>query len=112
MGYALKEEKTSDIKKNFRTQKNIGNVLGLLFPGSCHIWKGQPIKGTIFIFLFFILLLKAVSIALLEGPSEFLGASKIPEVVTILVFLAFFWLFLVIDAFKLKGKELDERLFL
>lgn len=110
MDYRLKEEKISGIKRNLKTHKYIGTVLSLFFPGSCHVWKGQPIKGTICLFLFFILLLKAISVMALEGPWEFIGSSRIPEVITLLIFLVLFWFLLVIDAFKLKSKDVDDRL--
>lgn len=112
INYKLREEKISYIKRYQKIQKNIGTILRLFFPGAYHVWKGQTIKGTLCIFLFFILILKVIFAIVLEGPWEFIVSLKVAKITLLVVFLLFFWSLLIIDALKLQVKGIEESLFI
>jgi hypothetical protein len=108
--YRLKEEQKYRITLYLNNFNIIGTVLSILFPGSCYLWKGQPLKGSIFIFCYFFLLLKVTSVFLIEGPLDFVVSCKTPEIIFLLIFLAFFWFFSLLDALKIKDKSLEDNL--
>jgi len=110
INYKLREEKTSYIKRYQKIQKNIGTILSLFFPGAYHVWKGQTKKGTICLFLFFILILKVIFAIVLEGPWEFIVSLKVAKIILLVGFLSFFWFLLIINALKLQAKSIEESL--
>jgi len=110
--FKLKEKKFFSIRQYLKSYKKTGNLLSLLFPGACHIWKGQPIKGIIFLFLFFIFFLKIISVIVLDGPWGGVGSFKFLEVPALMMGLLFFWVLLVVDASRLRGKDQEVSLYL
>lgn len=111
-GYSLREATKSKILRHFKTYTRIGSLLSLLFPGAGHIWKGQPIKGSICLFTFFVLLLEVISVFVIEGPWEVVAPSDIAGAVLLIVFLILFWLLLLLEASRIKDKSLEDSLLL
>jgi hypothetical protein len=112
LGFKLKEEKVSEIKKHLKKEKFIGSVLSWLVPGAAHIWKGWPVTGSIYLFLFLVLLCKALALLLLESPWEFIDSFAYGELGAVLLLGALMWLLLTGSALHIKSRHLETNVLL
>ncbi len=112
LGFKLKEEKVSEIKKHLKKEKLIGSVLSWLVPGAAHIWKGRPVKGSVYLFLFLVLLCKALALLLLESPWEFIDSFAYGELGAVLLLGALMWLLLTGSALHIKSRHLETNVLL
>ena len=110
--FKSREKKFANNREHLKSYKKTGNLLSLLFPGACHIWKGQPVKGIIFLYFFFIFFLKTISVVAFDGPWGGLGSFKVLEVSALMTGLVVFWVLLGIDALSIKGKDQEVSLYL
>ena len=101
--YSLIEKHKNKIKRHLRIYKNTGTILSIICPGACHIWRGQAIKGSIFLFLFFSLLLKIISAFSFEWPWDFTASFKMPIVILLLIFMGLFWVLSFLDALRVNN---------
>jgi len=112
LGYKLKEEKVSEIKKHLKTEKRLGGLLCWLVPGAGHIWKGSPTQGIVYLFLFLMLLCKILVLLLFESPLQFIDSFVYGELGVLLVLGALLWLILAGSALQIKNKHLETNVLL
>ena len=89
----MKEKRMRQIEKYGRRKVVMQTVFSLIIPGGAHLWRDQSIKGAVFVFLTFVLVLKFVSWNGVIGAPMALGSS--PGFWTRLGFIVFFFLYYV-----------------
>ncbi|MBW2055864.1 MAG: tetratricopeptide repeat protein [Deltaproteobacteria bacterium] len=88
----MKERRMNQVKRYGRKKSVIWHVLSFILPGGGHLWKDQPVKGSAFLFVFFLFGLKFFFWnGIVRNPTTLVGQG--PGFWVGLVFLAVFGVF-------------------
>lgn len=106
--FRLKEKKILGIKRHRGIYQIIGTTLSLCVPGAGHIWHVHTLKGTICLFIFFMLLFKLTAVGALGSPWPFMETASAVEMILLGLTLAGYWLALFVSASRLRARELHD----
>jgi tetratricopeptide (TPR) repeat protein len=106
--FRLKKKKMLGINRHRGRYQIIGNILSLFLPGAGHIWQAHTLTGTIWLFIFFMLLFKLAAVGSLGSPWPFMETAAAVEMILLGLTIAGYWLALFVSAARLRARELHD----
>jgi tetratricopeptide (TPR) repeat protein len=105
---SIRKDKIIIIERYLNRYKKVSALLSIVLPGAGLIWRGYPIKGTAYLFLFFFLLLNVLfKLWFVETPWDFSQSHSYINMIPSLALLVTLWMLLLKFSFGIKDETVE-----
>lgn len=102
----IMEKKTEQVKKFQKQNKMVGKFISFFFSGFDYLWKGELLKGSICLFVFFIFILRFVY---WDGALSYSFILPFSNLYRVIVWVSLFIAFYLIIIYKIKSSEKNKK---
>ncbi|MCP4716634.1 MAG: tetratricopeptide repeat protein, partial [Deltaproteobacteria bacterium] len=110
IGARAKAEKMKQILRHRNMRSVPGNVLAVCLPGAGHMWKGQVLRGSLYLFVFLCFMGRCVGLVVWENPADVAGVLGLSALSVWGGGCFVLWCCLAADGARIKVSEVDDIL--